>query len=126
MTSKKNGGEPEEQLTFEAAYQRLEQTVQALESGGLTLDEATGLYAEGARWPASATSCSAPPNSASPGCRPRWGSRCASSRTRRGSRKRKKSTRRRPLPFTPFESLRTGFDFPQGERRGWQRPDASH
>ncbi len=49
MTSKKNGGEPEEQLTFEAAYQRLEQTVQALESGGLTLDEATNLYAEGAR-----------------------------------------------------------------------------
>ena len=33
MTSKKNGGEPEEQLTFEAAYQRLEQTVQALEAG---------------------------------------------------------------------------------------------
>ena len=49
MTSKKNGGEPEEQLTFEAAYQRLEQTVQALESGGLTLDEATNLYSEGAR-----------------------------------------------------------------------------
>ena len=49
MTSKKNGGEPEEQLTFEAAYQRLEQTVQALETGGLTLDEATNLYAEGAR-----------------------------------------------------------------------------
>ena len=49
MTSKKNGGEPEEQLTFEAAYQRLEQTVQALESGGLTLDEATNLYADGAR-----------------------------------------------------------------------------
>ena len=49
MTPKKNGGEPEEQLTFELAYQRLEQTVQALESGGLTLDEATNLYAEGAR-----------------------------------------------------------------------------
>ena len=49
MTPKKNGGEPEEQLTFESAYQRLEQTVQALESGGLTLDEATNLYAEGAR-----------------------------------------------------------------------------
>ena len=49
MTPKKNGGEPEEQLTFESAYQRLEQTVQALEAGGLTLDEATGLYAEGAR-----------------------------------------------------------------------------
>ena len=49
MTPKKNGGEPEEQLTFESAYLRLEQTVQALESGGLTLDEATNLYAEGAR-----------------------------------------------------------------------------
>lgn len=49
MTSKKNGGDPEEQLTFEAAYTRLEETVQALEAGGLTLDEATNLYAEGAR-----------------------------------------------------------------------------
>ena len=49
MTSKKNGGESEEPLTFEAAYQRLEDTVQALETGGLSLDEATNLYAEGAR-----------------------------------------------------------------------------
>lgn len=49
MTSKKNGEEQEGQLTFEAAYRRLEETVQALEAGGLTLDEATGLYAEGAR-----------------------------------------------------------------------------
>ena len=49
MTSRKNEGESGEQLTFEAAYQRLEETVQALEAGGLTLDEATNLYAEGAR-----------------------------------------------------------------------------
>lgn len=49
MTSRKNDGESGEQLTFEAAYQRLEETVQALEAGGLTLDEATNLYAEGAR-----------------------------------------------------------------------------
>lgn len=49
MTSRKNDGETGEQLTFEAAYKRLEETVQALEAGGLTLDEATDLYAEGAR-----------------------------------------------------------------------------
>lgn len=34
-------------LTFEQALERLDATVQALESGGLTLAEATRLYEEG-------------------------------------------------------------------------------
>lgn len=36
-------------LSFEEAYTRLGQTVQALESGGLTLESATELYEEGIR-----------------------------------------------------------------------------
>lgn len=36
-------------LTFEAAFQKLEQTVQALEKGGLTLDQAISLYEDGMR-----------------------------------------------------------------------------
>ena len=35
------------QLSFEEIYLRLEKTVEALESGNLTLDEATNLYEEG-------------------------------------------------------------------------------
>ena len=38
-----------EEQTFEAAYQELEKTVQALESDGLSLDQATKLYEEGTR-----------------------------------------------------------------------------
>ncbi|MBI4233505.1 MAG: exodeoxyribonuclease VII small subunit [Chloroflexi bacterium] len=38
-----------ERLSFEEAFARLEQTVKALEQGGLTLEEATRLYAEGVR-----------------------------------------------------------------------------
>lgn len=34
-------------LTFEQALERLDETVQALESGGLSLDDATRLYEEG-------------------------------------------------------------------------------
>ena len=34
-------------LTFEQAMERLDSTVQALESGGLSLEEATRLYEEG-------------------------------------------------------------------------------
>ena len=34
-------------LTFEQALERLDQTVQALESGGLSLDDSTRLYEEG-------------------------------------------------------------------------------
>ncbi len=36
-------------LSFEEAFSRLGETVQALESGGLTLEAATGLYEEGMR-----------------------------------------------------------------------------
>ena len=35
------------ELTFEQALERLDNTVQALESGGLSLEEATRLYEEG-------------------------------------------------------------------------------
>jgi exodeoxyribonuclease VII small subunit len=35
--------------SFEEAFTRLEETVRALESGGLTLEAATGLYEEGMR-----------------------------------------------------------------------------
>ncbi len=37
------------QFSFEEIYLRLEKTVEALESGNLTLDEATNLYEEGMR-----------------------------------------------------------------------------
>ena len=46
--SVKNGSEPED-LSFEEAFARLEQTVQSLEAGGLTLEEATRLFEEGMR-----------------------------------------------------------------------------
>ncbi|MBI3743636.1 MAG: exodeoxyribonuclease VII small subunit [Chloroflexi bacterium] len=36
-------------LDFEQAFQRLEETVQALEKGGLTLAQSTSLYEEGMR-----------------------------------------------------------------------------
>ena len=41
--------EPPEELSFEAAFGRLGETVETLESGGLTLDAATALYEEGMR-----------------------------------------------------------------------------
>ena len=37
----------DENISFEEAYNQLEETVQALEHGGLTLDEATSLYEKG-------------------------------------------------------------------------------
>lgn len=39
----------EEQLTFEAALQKLEETVRALEGEGLTLEESLDRYQEGVR-----------------------------------------------------------------------------
>jgi len=36
-----------EELSFEEAFQRLNEKVQALEKGGLSLDEATRLFEEG-------------------------------------------------------------------------------
>ena len=38
-----------QELTFEEAFSSLAKTVEALESGGLTLDAATALYEEGMR-----------------------------------------------------------------------------
>lgn len=38
-----------ESLSFEAAFSRLERTVEALEAGGLTLEEAARLFEEGMR-----------------------------------------------------------------------------
>ena len=40
---------PQGNLSFEDAYSRLEETVHALEEGGLTLAEATDLFEEGMR-----------------------------------------------------------------------------
>ena len=36
-------------IPFEQAYQKLEETVQSLEKGGITLDQAVSLYEEGIR-----------------------------------------------------------------------------
>ena len=49
MAGKSTGDKPDEKQTFGAAYQQLEDTVQALESGGLSLDQATKLYEEGTK-----------------------------------------------------------------------------
>ena len=49
MAEKEPRRSPRERLTFEDAFNRLEETVQALEAGGLTLAEATRLYEEGMR-----------------------------------------------------------------------------
>ena len=38
-----------QELSFEQAYKKLEETVQALEAGGLTLEEATRLFEVGMR-----------------------------------------------------------------------------
>ena len=51
MTDSDSGSSKEElgELTFEQTLERLDNTVQALESGGLSLEEATRLYEEGIR-----------------------------------------------------------------------------
>ena len=51
MTDTNSGNSHEEldELTFEQALERLDSTVQALESGGLSLEESTRLYEEGIR-----------------------------------------------------------------------------
>ena len=41
--------EAQDNLSFEEAFNRLSEAVQALESGGLTLEAATNLYEEGMR-----------------------------------------------------------------------------
>ncbi len=42
-----NNSNAESELSFEGAFRHLEQTVQALEGGDLTLERATTLYEEG-------------------------------------------------------------------------------
>lgn len=45
MASKKDGTSQDE--SFEALYERLDETVRRLENGGLTLEESVALYEEG-------------------------------------------------------------------------------
>ena len=47
--ARSKSNEPAEEPTFEEAFGRLGETVQTLESGGLTLEAATALYEEGMR-----------------------------------------------------------------------------
>lgn len=49
MSAKKGGAQPEEKPSFEAALARLEQIVQDLEGGDLTLEETLARYEEGSR-----------------------------------------------------------------------------
>ena len=42
-----NSGSEPEHITFEQAYQQLQETVAALEKGGLPLDQVTALYEHG-------------------------------------------------------------------------------
>ncbi len=53
-------------LSFEEAFGELEATVQRLEAGDLTLDEAVALYERGWAWPGVAATPWTPPSS---GCR---------------------------------------------------------
>ena len=49
MPSRRSSNSNSARLSFEAAYAQLEQTVKALEAGGVTLEEATRLFEEGMR-----------------------------------------------------------------------------
>ena len=49
MQPEANGKTDIESLSFEKALGRLEETVRALESGGLSLEEATKLYEDGVK-----------------------------------------------------------------------------
>ena len=49
MAATESSGTNEGQTSFEEALNRLSETVEALESGGLTLEKATALYEEGIR-----------------------------------------------------------------------------
>jgi len=49
MSNSKNNSVGNEEVSFEAAYIRLEETVHALEEGGLSLVVATNLFEEGMR-----------------------------------------------------------------------------
>ena len=47
MSDAKKSSKSNEDLSFEEAYSRLEETVHSLEEGGLSLSEATRLFEEG-------------------------------------------------------------------------------
>ena len=49
MSDTKSNSKSDEELPFEEAYSHLEETVHALEEGGLSLAEATRLFEEGMR-----------------------------------------------------------------------------
>ena len=49
MSNAKNNSAGNDELSFEEAYSHLEETVHALEEGGLSLAEATRLFEEGMR-----------------------------------------------------------------------------
>ncbi|MFH1560668.1 MAG: exodeoxyribonuclease VII small subunit [Chloroflexota bacterium] len=49
MSNTRKNSKNSEELPFEEAYSRLEETVHALEEGGLSLAEATRLFEEGMR-----------------------------------------------------------------------------
>ena len=49
MSNAKNKPTNNDELSFEEAYSRLEETVHALEEGGLSLAEATRLFEDGMR-----------------------------------------------------------------------------
>lgn len=49
MAKDNNGPSAKPSLSFEEAFVQLERTVQALEGGGLTLEQATTLFQEGMR-----------------------------------------------------------------------------
>lgn len=49
MSNAKNKPTNNDELSFEQAYSRLEETVHALEEGGLSLAEATRLFEDGMR-----------------------------------------------------------------------------
>ena len=49
MSDTKSNSKSNGELSFEEAYSRLEETVHALEEGGLSLAEATRLFEEGMR-----------------------------------------------------------------------------
>ena len=89
MPDKRQNADPEQsKLTFEQALNRLEETVQALETSGLSLDDATRLFEEGMKL---ARVCSEMPSFASPVSRRPTASRCGSWRATTPASKRNKA-----------------------------------
>jgi exonuclease VII small subunit len=59
----KTKGKAPEEMTYELAFQELQQIVASLESGKMPLDEALKLFERVRRWPTAAASCSSRPSS---------------------------------------------------------------